>query len=138
MATLVDLARRMEALADSVERIKYETMARYILAIVKTLLPATPVDTSEALSNWQVGRSAGPAIGPHVPGVLGSTESASTAIAIRNAEAAIRANRYADALVIFNAAGHIRALDEGSSRQAPAGFIAKAVLAGKLAARRSN
>jgi hypothetical protein len=58
------------------------------------------------------------------------------AAAISAAEAAIAANKTADVLVIFNAVPYIRRLNEGSSRQAPAGFIEKAVLAGRLAARR--
>lgn len=137
MATLRQLAARLYDLADTIDDYVHEARARYALAIVKELVRVTPVDTSEALSNWQVSTSAGAAIAAHFPGEEGSTQAASAAQAILEAEAAIRANRSAAVLVIFNAARHIRFLNEGSSRQAPAGFIEKAILAGKLAARRN-
>lgn len=135
MATLRGLANRLNALAERVDDIEAEAKARYALAILKALLDTTPVDTTEAVSNWRVGTTVTAAIPPHVPGIGGSTRAASIAIAIAEGEAAIRAHKYADVLVIFNSAGHIRLLDEGSSAQAPAGFVAKAVLAGRLAAR---
>lgn len=138
MATLRQLAARLNALADDADDIADEAKARYAIEIVRALLPATPVDTSRALSNWRVGTGVSAAIPPHVAGEMGSTERASTSIALAEAEAAIRANRAADTLVIFNAVPYIRKLNEGSSRQAPAGFIEKAVLAGRLAARRSK
>lgn len=135
MATLRDLANRLNSYVDKLDEVEAEAKARYALAILKALLNDTPVDTTEAVSNWRVGTGVSSPIPPHVPGESGFTRAASIAIAIQEAVAALRAHKYADVLVIFNSAGHIRYLDEGSSAQAPAGFVAKAVLAGKLAAR---
>lgn len=137
MATLKQLAARLNKLADNADQLADEAKARVALAIVKQLVADTPVDTSQALSNWRVGTgSTPPAIPPYYAGAQGSTRAASLAAAISAAEAAIAANKSADVLVIFNAVPYIRRLNEGSSRQAPAGFIEKAVLAGRLAARR--
>ena len=135
VATLRQLADRMNALANRIDDRVHEARARYALAIVKELIARTPVDTSEALSNWRVGTGASAAIPALYAGSGGSTRGASASAAIAAAEAAIEANKSAAVLVIFNAAGHIRYLNEGSSRQAPAGFIEKAILAGRLAAR---
>ena len=137
MATLRDLAARLNNLADNAERLADEAKARVALAIVKQLVQDTPVDTSQALSNWRVGTgSTPPPIPPYYAGVQGSTRDASIGAAIAAAEAAIAANKSADVLVIFNAVPYIRRLNDGSSAQAPAGFIERAVLAGRLAARR--
>lgn len=136
MASLKDLAARLNRKANELDDYKRKAMAVYAIAIVRELLQSTPVDTTEALSNWQVtgGAVSGP-IPPHVPGKAGATRAASLGIAFQAAEQAVAANRHSDVLVIFNAAGHIRKLNEGSSAQAPAGFIERAILVGKLAAR---
>lgn len=137
MATLRQLAARLNNLADNADQLADEAKARVALAILKQLVADTPVDTSQALSNWRVGTgSTPPPIPAYYAGAQGSTRAASLAAAISAAEAAIAANKTADVLVIFNAVPYIRRLNEGSSRQAPAGFIEKAVLAGRLAARR--
>lgn len=138
MATLRSLAGRLYALADTgVEEILQERKARVANAIVRALVEATPVDTSKALSNWRVSATGaiGAYIAAHYPGQAGSTQAASAAAAIASAEEAIRAGNPAQALVIFNAVPYIRRLNEGSSLQAPAGFVEKAVLVGRLAAR---
>lgn len=105
------------------------------LEIVRALVNSTPVDTSAALSNWRVGTSAGGAVPPYYSGLAGSTQGASAAAAIAAADAAIAAAKGANKLVIFNSIGYIRFLNEGSSAQAPAGFIEAGILRGKLAAK---
>jgi hypothetical protein len=137
MATLRALASRLNKLADTgLEERAAEYRARVALAIIRALIDNTPVDTTAALSNWRV--SDGPlaaAIAAHVPGEKGSTRGASAAVALAEAQRAIEAGKHARALVIFNTIPYIRYLNEGSSSQAPAGFIEKAILAGRLAAR---
>lgn len=136
MATLKQLAARLNKLADNAGNLADETKARVALAIVRQLVFDTPVDTSRALSNWRVGTGSTPApIPPYYAGMQGSTRAASAASAIAAAEAAIAANKHASVLAIFNSVPYIRRLNEGSSAQAPAGFIEKAILAGRLAAR---
>lgn len=135
MATLKQLAARLNDYADNLDDIVYERIARITLAVVRALVYDTPVDTSQALSNWQVGGSTGSPIPPHYRGAGGSTQGASAAAAIAAAEDAIAAARGAQRLVIFNSLPYIRALNEGSSRQAPAGFVEAAILRGRLEAR---
>lgn len=134
MATLKDLARRMNRLADDVDEMGKKRKDRIATAILKALIDATPVDTSRALSNWRVGNPS-PWIEAYYVGQAGSTQGASASQAMSTGIAAIKAGRFEDALVIFNAVPYIRKLNEGSSAQAPAGFIEKAILAGRLAAR---
>lgn len=134
MATLRDLARRLNAYADDLDDILYERIARTTLAVVRALVQSTPVDTSKALSNWRVGTAASAAIPALYPGQAGSTQGASAEAAIAAAEAAIRSAKGANKLVIFNSVPYIRRLNEGSSLQAPAGFIEAAILLGRLEA----
>lgn len=135
MATLRQLANRLNDYADNLDDLVYERIAKLTLSIVRALVNSTPVDTSQALSNWRVGGGVQGYIPPHYPGFAGSTRGASAAAAIAAAEDAINAARGAQRLVIFNSVPYIRRLNEGSSAQAPAGFVEAAILLGKLEAR---
>lgn len=135
MATLQSLARRLNRLADSAGQDLYrERRDRIARAVIRELLLSTPVDTTRALSNWRIGDPSAP-IEPHSVGSEGSSRAASLATALADAERAIKAGKLSNALVIFNSVPYIRKLNEGSSSQAPAGFVERAILAGKLAAR---
>lgn len=138
MATLRALANRLNAYANHLDDLVYERIARITLEVVRALVYDTPVDTSKALSNWRVGDANSAAIPALYAGQQGSTQGASAALALANAEAAIRAARGAKKLVVFNAVPYIRRLNEGSSLQAPAGFVEAAILRGRLAARAAN
>jgi hypothetical protein len=135
VATLTDLARRLNAYADNLDDVLYDRIARTALAVVRALVSSTPADTSKALSNWRVGQGAAGAIAPYFPGEGGSTRGSSGDAAIAAAEEAIKAARGANKLVIFNSVPYIRRLNEGSSLQAPAGFIEAALLQGRLEAK---
>lgn len=88
----------------------------------------TPVDTSRALSNWQV--SIGRArilkknyIPPHFPGVAGSTQAQSAAQAQALGKNALQSKKPGDKVFLSNVAPYIVKLNQGWSKQAPAGFI---------------
>ncbi len=69
--SLLDLANSLERKATAIEEAASQTAVDAALTIVGDLAYKTPVDTSQALSNWQVTLDA-PAngkIGPHFPGV---------------------------------------------------------------------
>ena len=136
MATLRELAQRLNAYADDLDEVMYNRIARTTLAVVRALIDATPADTSKALSNWRVGQEASAAIPALYAGEGGSTRGSSGAAALARAEAAIRGARGVNKLVIFNSVTYIRRLNEGSSLQAPAGFIEAALLQGRLEAKR--
>ena len=55
MATLQDLAKQMEAAAKELPGKVNEVAKKVATGITEYLATETPVDTSRALSNWQVG-----------------------------------------------------------------------------------
>lgn len=130
MGSLKDLANKMERLAKVIPVNVKRGLRETVLVIDQVLVVATPVDTGRARSNWIVG--SGPstrAIDAYVPGEEGLTGGA-------NAEAALRQARdfldSTDISVIYlsNNLSYIQYLNEGTSTQAPAGFIEAAVQAG--------
>lgn len=140
MATLKGMAGRLNRLADNLDKMVNERKQAVATAIVRQLVEATPVDTSQALSNWRVSTDGtiGAHIAAHFMGAKGSTQAASASAAIADAERAIKSSKPLDVLVIFNAVPYIRRLNEGSSAQAPAGFVEKAILIGRLTAKASK
>lgn len=130
MGSLKDLSNKMNRLAKVIPVNVKTGLKQTVLAIDQVLVTSTPVDTGRARSNWVVG--IGPstrAIDAYAPGEKGST-------AAENAEAALRQARdfldSTDVSVIYisNNLDYIQYLNEGSSAQAPAGFIEEAVQAG--------
>lgn len=101
--------------------------------IVRELLLHTPVDTSKAVSNWQVGLGTpvGREIPAYVPGKKGSTRQASVSEALAYAQFRIAQKRAGEPLYISNLVDYIGDLNAGSSRQAPAGFVERALLVGR-------
>lgn len=103
------------------------------LAADQAVVMATPVDKGRARSNWivQMDAPARTAIDAYVPGDKGSTAGPNSASAIAQGQAVIA--RYDgdrnSGIAISNNLPYINALNSGSSRQAPAGFIQKAVQA---------
>lgn len=95
-----------------------------VLNIVTDLARNTPVDTSQALSNWEVKKSANFKFGSaHVRGSKGSTREASVALTAAAADRDLSGIPIRDALYIGNAAPYIRKLDRGWSRQRPGPWI---------------
>lgn len=133
---LKDLAKRMRALADDVPTVASKAAVKVAETIVNDLAHVTPVDTSQAISNWQV-KLESPAdtpIGPHYPGEKGSTYSASASQTIEDAEVVLKNKKPGQSIYISNVLRYIGRLNEGSSAQAPAGFVERAVLIGRLVA----
>lgn len=111
------------------------------LAVDGAVVISTPVDTGRARSNWQVevNQPKTNEIPPYSPGKEGSTGGPNARAAIEQGKAAIA--RYkggsADAaLYLTNNLAYIGKLNDGSSAQAPAGFVEKATMVGINAIRR--
>lgn len=139
MANLRDLAQNMRRLAGRVGEIGNERKRFFARTFINDVVRRTPVDTSQALSNWRVAVGATavlPHIGPIYPGELGSSANASASEAIARAEAQINLARPGQALLLFNSVPYIRRLNEGSSAQAPAGFIEQSLLVARKALQR--
>ena len=105
--------------------------------VLLELAVATPVDTGEAVSNWQVGIGNSPSsvLPPYAPGEHGSTADTNRMAMLDAGIAKIDAYKsgQGEAVHIVNNAKHIGALNDGHSRQAPANFIEMAVRAGREA-----
>jgi hypothetical protein len=131
--TLRGLAKRLEdraaKLDEQVSRLAVETAD----TIVSDLVNVTPVDTSQALSNWQVSlvSPVNGSIPPYVPGEGGSTQGISAAAALAEARAMLKTKKPGQVIYISNVLRYIQRLNDGSSKQAPAGFVERAVLLGR-------
>lgn len=137
MGTLRDLSVRLGKLSKELDNTANERAKQAAKAILRELVEVTPVYTTKALSNWQIGVGApvAGAIGAYFPGILGYTTAESSEAALRIGYARIDAKKLGEVLYISNATPYIGELNRGSSRQAPAGFVERSVLVGKAAAR---
>lgn len=137
MADLADLQKRMYAKADKVASVGNEAKKHVANAIVRYLVNITPVDTSQALSNWQA-RDGSPvlsSIGPYVPGSAGSTQSVSAQAAMEAAAQVIALAKPGETIYLSNVLPYIKRLDQGSSSQHPGGFVHASTIVGKLSLR---
>lgn len=137
MADLADLQKRMYAKADKVASVGNEAKKHVANAIVRYLVNITPVDTSQALSNWQA-RDGSPvlsSIGPYVPGFAGSTQSVSAQAAMEAAAQVIALAKPGETIYLSNVLPYIKRLDQGSSSQHPGGFVHASTIVGKLSLR---
>lgn len=100
------------------------------LVVDQTVVTSTPVDTGRARSNWRVDtKPSTDQRAPYAPGEGGSTAAANTAAALAQGREAVQ-SAVGDALYISNNLDYIGELNAGSSAQAPANFVEKAVDAG--------
>lgn len=137
MGTLRDLSARLSGLSKDLDKQANERAKAAAKAILRELVEVTPVYTTKALSNWQIGIGSpvGGPIGAYFPGILGYTTAESSAAALRIGYARIDAKKPGEVLYISNLTPYIGELNRGSSRQAPAGFVERSILVGKTAAR---
>ena len=137
MGNLLDLQKRMYAKADEVSSVGNKAKQHVANAIVRYLVNITPVDTSQALSNWQA-RDGFPVtfpIGAYNVGQRGSTQSSSAEKAIEEAAQIIALSKPGQPIYLSNVLAYIKKLDEGSSTQHPGGFVRASVIVGKLSLR---
>jgi len=131
--SLLDLAESLERKAKAVDAAASELAVKTAETIVADLAFATPVDTSQALSNWIVTLDAPSSdkVLPHYPGEGGSTRNASAQETINRAREVLRGKKPGQRIYITNSLPYIRRLNEGYSGQAPAGFVERSVLIGR-------
>ena len=114
---------------------------RVALAVDQAVVTSTPVDTGRARSNWQVGLSSPVTSvrGSYVEGEGGSTAAANTQSAIEAARLRLTSYRGdPGGVYISNSLPYTSRLNEGSSAQAPAGFVETAIQVGNNAVRGST
>ena len=131
------LVARLRKSAKNLDKVGSEAAKTVANTIVRELVYRTPVDESTALSNWVVtiGRSTSGQIPAHIVGKQGSTRFQSAEITIQNAAAALLGKKSGQNIYISNKLDYISELNDGSSLQAPAGFVEAAILVGRNAAK---
>lgn len=132
--SLDDLARRLDRIAVQVEGNVERAVKDCAGAVLRSVVEATPVDTGYARSNWtpELDRAFEGLFPARVPGKAGSTAEATAAATLDAGLSVIEAfdvSQNAE-IHITNNAPHIGALNDGHSKQAPAGFVRLAVLDG--------
>lgn len=130
---LLDLAKSLESRAKLLPEFGSSFAKHVAMTIVTELAHNTPVDTSQAISNWTVtiGSPSTEFVGPHYPGERGSTYEASSEETILLAKIALLKKKPGQSIFITNNADYIRKLNDGSSPQQPAGFVERAIFVGK-------
>lgn len=135
MRTLANLADDLFRIANSYPlAVAANVSIECAKVILADLLAHTPVDTSTAVSNWQIGldRPIINTLPAYFPGKDGLTAQASREAAWRAALSILALKKEGQAVYLGNALPYIRKLNDGSSTQAPAGFIERAELVGRL------
>lgn len=133
MGSLNDLAGSMTVHATRVGKNINETVKATAKAVVREVVTGTPVDTGKARSNWQasLGDEDDAVLAPHHPGNhLGIGERANAQSAIAAADAVIDGRKPGETVYVQNNVDYIGLLNDGSSKQAPASFVQRAVLMG--------
>lgn len=129
---LEGFSKRIKIRAARVEANTNVLVRKCALLVDTAVVMQTPVDTGRARANWQV--SIGGEEGPG--GVLPAPASpgAGAEEALGKGRSAIMQYQGSGTIHITNNLPYIKRLDEGSSKQAPAGFVEKAIVAGVAAA----
>lgn len=107
---------------DKVERFTARLMAQIGFEVVAELVETTPVDTGWARANWV------PRIGQPVAGPSGTREAVSTADQSQGLASLAGYKIEQGAIYVTNHVPYIKALNNGHSKQAPAGFVEESVL----------
>lgn len=133
MASLLDLANRLDAEVATIENKASSIASECALKIVDNLAHVTPVDTSKALSNWIVtlDEPAYFSILPYSVGFKGSTQSESASQTVEQAKKVLADKKPGQKIFITNNLRYIRVLNDGSSDQTSAGFVERAELIGR-------
>lgn len=132
MATLKQLAARMNARAEKLDTLASDEAVVVALDIIGALAVKTPVDVTTALSGWQIalGAPAAARRNAFYPGEKGSTFNASLRATIDDARVALSAKKPGQPIYISNLEPYIRRLNTGYSNQHPGGFIEAGVIVG--------
>jgi len=125
MQTFKEVRNGLRSALEGATREANERTKKAVRAGVKYLIEATPVDTTRAESNWQVGLGS-----PRQTEIepRGETRSTSGAATYAEADRVIRNKKAGQTVYLTNPTKYIGRLNAGSSTQAPAGFIEAAGL----------
>lgn len=132
MADLRTFSKTMTLIGRNVSTNADVLVRKVALAVDSTVVLATPVDTGQARSNWQVSldQPIQTTIPPYDPGTKGSSGQNNADAAINQGKQVVGAYKGGVDICIANNLDYIDELNNGKSAQAPAGFVEEAVLAG--------
>lgn len=119
-----DFAAKIAAFAWKAQEAQDRVLQGVVKEVGERLVERTPVDAGEARSNWQASVNTPQAV--HTPDLDPSGQGAIADIA-RTARAA----KMGDAVYVLNPAPHIKSLEDGHSKQAPAGMVAVTITEGR-------
>ena len=133
MATLLDLAKRVESIRDGVTETSNKLKIQAATKMLEYLVKETPVDTTEALSNWQIGigRPVNSELPPYAKGKGGSTASVSRNAAIHVGTQKLLTAKPGQAVYLSNLVPYIRRLNNGYSKPPGCCFVEAAILIGR-------
>jgi hypothetical protein len=134
MAGLLELERLCTVLPARIDEAANELAKGVVRAIDRDLVEHTPVDVTTAVSNWQPGvRLPADFMLPAIfPGEAGSTAPQSRREAIAHTERALKDKDPGVPFWLSNVAPWIGPLNDGTSKQEPAGFVERAIRKGEL------
>lgn len=141
MPNLHDLATKLRRQAAAVEQIGPTVAAEVVKAIAYDVIAHTPVDEGHTVASWELGVGAPPSADrlAYIPGRKGSTASENRSLARLAIDAILAApKRPGVSYFLSNASEAIGYLNDGSSRQEPAGFVERAILVGRLRLKELN
>lgn len=138
MATLLDLATRLEKRASTLRQEASDSALAVAAVCLEHLVNETPVDSSKALSNWQVriGTAASGSIDAYYLGTQGSTAAESAANALLVGRAILKGKLPGQAIYLSNTLPYIQRLNDGYSAQAPKGYVEACVLLARTTIKR--
>ena len=139
--SLSKFSRNMKSIADNLETNVSKEMKKAALIIDRDVVIQTPVDTGRARSNWLVGIGAAirDVIDALSPGEgLSAGERLNAQLSIDAARTEIEKHRPGQDIYISNNLSYIDFLNQGSSAQAPANFVEKAIQAGIASLKKSR
>jgi hypothetical protein len=130
MLTIKEVRNGLRTALEGATREGNERKKKAVRAMVKHLVAVTPVDTTNALSNWVVGLGE-----PRTAEVdpRGESRAVSGGAVYSEADRILRTVKAGQTVHLTNNTVYIGRLNAGSSRQAPAGFIEAAGLIGREA-----
>ncbi len=146
MATLGDLASKMQALREQLPTYANEKKKEAVTVVHNELLLRTPVDTGQAVSNWIVSVNAPVADDyfAYAPSPRGAmlngvwthtvdpsvTREANAPFAQEQRDLTLATTEPEEIVYITNSLPYIQRLENGSSSQAPVGFVDASILVG--------
>lgn len=124
---LTYFARRMSKIAQGVDKASTEVVRNLLRNMGPALGYSTPVDTSRARANWQAALGTAPTSYLYAKPAAPPSAAAGASAAIQSLSTIAALYRPGVTVYVVNNAPYITDLNNGTSSQAPAGFVQIAI-----------